>query len=174
MRYRLNLEAPFLAASGTAKETPSNDQPARFQKPAADLPPEAHLRRPPVSARAAGADYSGETMARYISGLEARMVVHLRKHAPHWHDRETRKILLRWSAPQFKPAAPRWAPIIDRQAEARDYAAALLRERLHSRMQKIGDIRIARTLGGYGQVDPLHLIFHGRTTAPQHRNRHKP
>lgn len=172
MRYRLNLDAPFLAASTMQSETPSNDQTTQFQKSVADLPPEAHLRRPAVSMRAAGADYSGETMARYISGLEARMAAHLRKHAPRWHDIEIRKILLRWSAPQLKPPAPRWAPRIDRQSEAQDYAAALLGERLRSRMHKIADIRIARTLGAYGQVDPLRLIY-GRSTAPQQGKRQK-
>src|SRR5690606_28340210 len=118
-----------------------------------------------VAERRAGRDFSGETMARYLHGLEARMTDHIRRHAPRWHQRETQKILLRWSVPQMTPAAPSWAPPVDRQAQARDYAAALLQERIRSRMHRIGDIRIARTLGGHGEVDPLHLIFHGRSTA---------
>lgn len=112
-------------------------------------------------------------MARYISGLEARLGNHIRKYAPRWHQQETDRILRRWSAPQLKPSAPRWAPPTDRSAEAREYAAVLLRERLRSRMHKIADIRIARTLGGYGQVDPLHLLFHSPSTAPQQINRQK-
>jgi hypothetical protein len=171
MRYKLNLEAPFLAAAALEQKSPSNDGTASFQQSASGRT-DIHLRRPSPRERAMGADYSGETMARYISGLEARLVSHLRKHSPRWHQKETSKILKRWSAPQPKPA-PRWAPPIDRQAEAKDYAAALLRERLRSRMHKIGDIRIARTLGGYGQVDPLHLIFHGRSTVFQSRKRQK-
>jgi len=135
--------------------------------------PNAFLRRPSVADRAKGMDYSGAAMARYVGDLETRMIVHLRKHALRWHQQETQKILRRWQVPQAKPPAPRWAQPIDRQAEARDYAAELLRERVRSRMHKIVDIRIARALGGYRQVDPLHLIFHDRSTVFKQRNRQK-
>lgn len=177
MRYRLNLDAPFLDAGSLDRQPSSKNQ---FRRATANdvaasesVDADACLRRPSPRNRAKGVDYSGETMARYISGLEARMTAHFRKHAPDWHRKETQKILRRWSAPQPKAPAPRWAPPIDRQAEAQDYAAALLRERLRARMHRIGDIRIARTLGGHGQVDPLHLIFHDRSTVFKNKNRQK-
>lgn len=131
-----------------------------------------HLRRVPVPQRAE-ADYAGETMARYINGLEARMVEHMRKHVTHWQNNETRKILRRWSMPGANHPAPSWATPRDVLAEARDYAATLLRQRLASRMGKLGDIRIARYLGGHGEVDPLHLIFHNRSTRLDLKNKQK-
>lgn len=186
-RYRLNLEAPFTRAADEFLNPKTGiEADPGFQRPANDLAdrtapqantghePAQHLRRPPVVERNAS-DLKDEAMARYIGGLEARTIAHFRKHAPRWLRHETDKILRRWSAPQPKPA-PRWAPAIDRQSEARDYAAALLRERLRARMHRIGEIRIARTLGGYGQVDPLALIFHDRSvvfreTKPHRTNR---
>lgn len=161
MQRNANITAPFLTVSNPTQSPKSANT-------------QTHMSRPSVAERAKGMDYSGETMARYIGGLETRLASHLRKHAPRWHQRETEKILRRWSVPQAKPPAPSWAGAPDRKAEAQDYAAALLRERLRSKLHKITDIRIARTLGGYGQVDPLHLIFHDRSTVFQVKNRQKP
>lgn len=183
-RFRLNLEAPFTRATHDFLNlTTGIEADPGFQRPANDLADRSaplanagqasaqHPRRPPVTQRNA-ADLRDEAMARYIGGLEARTIAHFRKHAPRWLRHETDKILLRWSAPQPKPA-PRWAPAIDRRSEARDYAAALLRERLRARMHRIGEIRIVRTLGGYGQVDPLALIFHDRSTVFREAKPHR-
>lgn len=143
----------FTESADTVKllQPPSNDA-VRFPK------------RPPVSERQTG-DLSGDALSAYINGLESRLIDHMRRHAPRWHDRETRNVLNRWNAPQAKPPAPGWAAARDTVTEARDYAATLLRERLAAKMHRLGDIRIARYLGGYRQVDPLHLIFHDKSTA---------
>jgi len=112
-------------------------------------------------------------MARYINGLDARLIDHICKHAPRWHAQETRRILLRWSVPGADHPAPSWAMPRNVQADARDYAGQLVRERIVAKMRRLHDIRVARTLGGYGQVAPLHLLFHSPSTAPQQRNRQK-
>ena len=171
-RYRLNLEAPFTRAAydalrqtteiADAAQQPGNDPAVTALQNGIGQESRAGLKRVPVAQRSQS-DFKDGAMVHYIGDLEARTIAHFRKHAPRWLQRETRKIMQRWSAPQPK-LVPQWAPAIDRQVEARDYAAALLRERLRTRMHKIGEIRIARTLGGYGQVDPLNLLFHDRAT----------
>lgn len=171
-RFRLNLDAPFLNAAGDAMRPADPSDTASFQRPANDAPASAsaatagfntgrHLRRPSVPERAK-ADYTGESMARYMSGLEARLTDHIRAHAPRWHGDETRRVLRRWSMPGHNHPAPSWATPRDVLADARDYAGHLVRERIVARMRRVHDIRIARTLGGYGEVDPLHLLFHKR------------
>lgn len=144
-RYRLNLETPFLQSDRSIRHLSGTNS---FRRAAANeaqsnQKTDTFLRRPSPRNRGEGGDYTGETMAGYINGLEKRMLAHLRKHSPRWHERETAKILRRWSAPQFHAPAPRWAPPIDRQAAARDYAAALLHERLRTRMDRFGEIRAA-------------------------------
>ncbi|PWE55007.1 hypothetical protein DEM27_16250 [Metarhizobium album] len=129
-------------------------------------------KRPSVKQRADG-DLTGDALVAYINGLESRMIQHMRKSAPVWHSRETRKILERWNAPHANHPAPNWAVPRDTIKEARDYAALLLKERLTARMEKLGDIRIARYLGGYKQVDPLHLIFHEKSTSLHQKYKHK-
>ncbi|MCM2396147.1 hypothetical protein NBH19_08650 [Rhizobium sp. S95] len=130
------------------------------------------LRRPSVPERVNG-DLSGEALARYINGLESRLIDHMRKHAPRWHNNETKTILKRWHAPQASHPVPSWAAPRDMVRDARDYAATLLKERLVSRMKTLGDIRIARYLGGHKQVDPLHLIFHEKSTVLDNKFRQK-
>ena len=175
-RYRLNLEAPFLnAAADPMQPRPSASADATgFQRPANDVSTpaatrsfvvEKHLRRLPAPQRGQ-ADYAGETMARYINGLEARLIDHIRQHAPRWHDAETGRALRRWSIPAANHPAPSWATPRDTLTQARDYAGELVRERIVARMRRVHDIRIARTLGGYGEVDPLHLLFHKRSAEP--------
>lgn len=137
------------AESAKLLQAPSNDT-AQFPK------------RPPPEQRQRD-DLSGDALTAYINGLETRLIDHMRRHAPRWHDRETRKILNRWNALQAQHPAPGWAAARDTATAARDYAAALVRDRLTIRMHRLGDIRIARYLGGHQQVDPLHLIFHGRS-----------
>ncbi|WP_127144442.1 hypothetical protein [Pelagibacterium montanilacus] len=146
-RYRLNLEAPFLhATSYDYRLSPAKAfEQAAAKEGSEGATTDTRLRRPSPQSRAQGVDYAGETMARYVSGLETRLAVHIKKHAPNWLEKEKHKILNRWSAPQPKPA-PSWAPPPDREKDARDYANALLKERLRSRMQRLADIRIARTL----------------------------
>ena len=174
-RFRLNLDAPFLRAAdnpmqpktGPSPEPsfqrPANDVPA--QSPKADFGTDKHLRRPPVPQRAQ-ADYTGETMARYINGLESRLSDHIRRHASIWHGNETRRVLRRWSMPGANHPAPSWATPRDVLQDARDYAGQLVRGRIVTRMRALQDIRISRTLGGYGEVDPLHLLFHKRPDQP--------
>src|SRR5690606_26800850 len=159
-RYRLNLEAPFLQSANPAHNLTSTNS---FRRATANdvsswQETDTHLRRPSPRNRAKGVDYTGETMARYLSGLETRLARHIQKHSTRWHEAETRKILRRWSVPQAKPPAPRWAPPPNREKDARDYAAALLRERLRTRMQRLADIRIARTLGDEAQVRPRRTL----------------
>lgn len=137
------------AESAKLLQAPSNDA-TQFPK------------RPPARERHRG-DFSGEALSTYINVLETRLIDHMRRHAPRWHDRETRKILNRWNAPQAQHPAPGWAAARDTATAARDYAAVLVRDRLTARMHRLGDIRIARYLGGHQQVDPLHLIFHGKS-----------
>lgn len=169
-RYRLNLEAPFTRAAHNALYQTADETQRRHDDPSASVSMqtaveqenEPRLKRVPVGQRGQS-DFKGDAMVRYIANVEARTIAHFSKHAPRWLNKETDKIMQRWSAPQPK-LTPQWAPAIDRQTEARDYAAALLRERLRTRIHRIADIRIARTLGGYGQVDPLNLIFHDRST----------
>lgn len=129
------------------------------------LETDRHLARPSVPERAKGLDYSGKTMGNYINGLETRLIDHMRKHAPRWQQKEAVRVLNTWHTPTARHPAPSWARAPDTRADAADYAAALLRERVISRLQRLGDIRIARTLGGYKQADPLHLIFHNRSPA---------
>jgi len=181
-RYRLNLEAPFLraaadpmqpSASVSSEQTfqrPANDVSARSAKTSFDT--DKHLRRVPVPQRGE-ADYTGATMTRYIDGLDTRLADHIRKHAPRWHAQETRRILLRWSVPGATHPAPSWAPPRSVEADAREYAGQLVRERIVARLRRVHDIRIARTLGGYGEVDPLHLLFHGRMAGPSKKIRRK-
>lgn len=176
---RVGLDAPFIrAASSSLQSKPDTESDLRFQRPAndsvlsgatLDFGTDRHLRRPPVPQRER-ADYSGETMARYINGLDARLSDHIRRHAPRWHEQETRRILLRWSVPGADHPAPSWAVPRNVQADARDYAGQLVRERIVARMRRLHDIRIARTLGGYGEVDPLHLLFHKRSAEPAKKN----
>lgn len=147
-RFRLNLEAPFLQSATLSQTLTSR---VSYQQAAANEVPlqqgaDVFLRRPSPQSRAKGIDYTGKTMVRYIDGLEARMLAHMRKHAPHWHRQETEKILRKWSVPQLPAPAPRWAPPIDRRAEAKDYAAALLNERLRTRMDRFAEIRSARLI----------------------------
>ncbi|WP_143530394.1 hypothetical protein [Rhizobium sp. RU36D] len=151
----------FGASADTSKllQSPSNDT-------------GASIRRPPVPERANG-DLSGEALARYINDLERRMIDHMRKHAPRWHNNETKAILKRWNVPQASHPAPNWAAPRDTVRDARDYAATLLKERLTSKMKTLGDIRIARYLGGHKQVDPLHLIFHDKSTVLDKKFRQK-
>lgn len=179
---RVGLDAPFVrAASAPFQPRPDTMPDQGFQRPANDsaLPSPAsdfsrdrHLRRPGVPQRGR-ADYSGEMMDRYINGLDARLIDHIRKHAPQWHQQETRRILLRWSVPAADHPAPSWAMPRNVQAEARDYAGQLVRERIVAKMRRLHDIRVARTLGGYGQVDPLHLLFHKRSAELAKKNNPK-
>jgi len=147
-RHRLNLEAPFLqsASSIQALTSRSSFQQAAASEESSQQGTDVFLRRPSPRNRAKGVDYTGKTMARYIDGLEARMLAHLRKHGPRWHQRETEKILRRWSAPQLPAPAPRWAPPIDRRTQAKEYAAALLNERLRARIDRFGEIRAAHLM----------------------------
>lgn len=178
-RYRLNLDAPFLNAASDPNRPVQSTAPdaAAFQRPANDLsPPDAarsaavenHLRRLPVPQRA-DADYTGETMARYITGLESRLTEHIRQHAPRWHAQETRRILHRWSMPGANHPAPSWAAPRDVQQDASDYAGHLVRTRIVSRMRRIHDIRIARTLASPGEADPLRRLFHKRSGEPERK-----
>lgn len=179
---RVRLDAPFLSAAFDAVlPEPAASSGTGFHRPAnAAAPssamrgfdPERHLRRPPVPQRAT-ADYTGATMARYINGLDARLADHIRRHAPRWHDTETRRVLRRWSIPKADHPAPRWAAPRDKLKDARDYAGQLVRERIVARMRRLHDIRIARTLGGYGEVDPLHLLFHKRSAELSKKIRQK-
>lgn len=156
-----SLTRVFNAAADTSTrlKTPSNDT-------------GASIRRPPVPERANG-DLGGEALASYINGLESRLIDHMRKHAPRWHDKETRSILNRWHVPQASHPAPSWAAPRDTVKDARDYAATLLKERLTAKMRVLGDIRIARYLGGHKQVDPLHLIFHEKSTVLDNKFKQK-
>jgi hypothetical protein len=165
-----------MSADELALRKPSNDtRPLEsFSRAASgDLLTDRHLARPSVPERAHGRDFSGKTMARYINGLEARLIDHMRKHAPRWQGKEAARVLDRWHRPAANHPAPSWAVSRDAMADAHDAAAAILRERLVARMGKLGDIRIARTLGGYKQADPLHLLFHNRSPAMPNRLKHK-
>lgn len=142
-RFRLNLEAPFLRAAASDNPRPTNDRKTD------DAP-----RRPPPSERRQG-DLSGTAMTRYLGGLEARLVDHVRRHAPHWHDAETYRVLNRWSAPRASHPAPSWAPPRNVQTEAREYAGQLVRERIAARLQRLHDIRMVRTLTDLGEVSLL-------------------
>lgn len=158
-RTRLDLEAPFIrAASDPVQSIPAEPADAGFQRPAndsafsiaaQDFGTDRHLRRAPVPQRGQ-ADYSGAAMARYINGLDARLIDHIRRHAPRWHAQETGRILARWSAPGADHPAPSWAPPRNVQAEARDYADQLVRERIVARLQRLHDIRMVRTLEDLG------------------------
>ena len=139
----------------------------------ATIDTDRHLARPSVPERAKGLDYTGKTMAQYINGLEARLIDHMRKHAPRWQKKVAARVLQTWHAPTARHPAPSWAASRDAMADANDAAAAILRERLVARMGQIGDIRIARTMGGYRQADPLHLIFHNRSPAMPNRFKQK-
>ena len=165
-----------MAADELNLTKPSNDiRPAEsFARSASPtLDSDKHLSRPTVPERQKGLDYSDKTMARYINGLEARLIDHMRKHVPRWQQREAGRVLNTWHQPTAKHPAPSWATARNAMADAHDYAAALLRERLIARMSRIGDIRIARTLGGYRQADPLHLIFHNKSPALPNKIRPK-
>lgn len=165
-----------MSADELALRKPSNDmRPLEtFTRAASgDLVADRHLARPSVPERAKGLDYTDKTMARYINGLEARLIDHMRKHAPRWQNKEAARVLATWHRPAANHPAPSWAASRDAMADAHDAAAALLRERLVARMGKLGDIRIARTLGGYKQADPLHLIFHNRSPVLSNRLKHK-
>lgn len=155
-----------------ARDTSQTDM---FSRPATPQPSDTdrHLKRPSVPERAKGLDYAGDTMARYIGGLETRLVDHMRKHLPRWQQQESLRVLNTWHAPGARHPAPSWAAARDARADAADYAAALLRERFTSRLQRLGDIRIARMVGGYKQADPLHLIFHNRAPAVSNRIKRK-
>lgn len=142
-RFRLNLEAPFLRAAA-----PDNSHPAIDRK-TDDAP-----RRPSPSERRQG-DLSGTAMTRYLGGLEARLTDHVRRHAPHWHQAETSRVLNRWSAPRATHPAPSWAPPRNVQAEAREYAGQRVRERIAARFQRLHDIRLVRTLSDLGEVSLL-------------------
>lgn len=171
---RVRLDAPFIRAASESVQPMTDAASAQgFQRPANDSVlsgaapspgTESHLRRASVPQRAQ-ADYSGETMARYINGLDARLIAHIRKHAPRWHDAETARVLRRWTIPKADHPAPSWATPRDVQADARDYAGQLVRMRIVAKMQRLHDIRVARTLGGHGEVDPLTPIFHGHSVA---------
>lgn len=179
-RYRLNLEAPFLRAAadpmqpemGVSSELtfqrPANDVPAQSAK--ADFGTDRHLRRPPVPQRGQ-ADYGGATMARYINGLESRLTDHISRHAPRWHAQETSRILARWAVPGAAHPAPSWAPPRNVQADARDYAGHLVRERIVARIQRLHDIRLTRTLADLGGVEPQPMRFHSQETAPSKKIR---
>lgn len=162
MRFRLNLDAPFNAHSLAPRQSTASEAPPLFEKAAHERSGDQYLRRPTVPQRARGEDFSGEKMARYIGGLEARLAMHLHKQAPRWLERETQKVLLRWSAPQLTPSGPSWAPAIDRAAHAREYATALVAQRLRARMHRLGDIRLSRALDGSARIDPLHRTFEQR------------
>lgn len=152
-------------------DTSRADTFSRAASPTLDT--DRQLARPGVPQRAEGRDLDGKTMARYINGLEARLVDHIRKHVPRWQQQESARVLNTWHAPTAKHPAPSWAAARDARADAADFAAALLRERVIARLQRLGDIRIARTLGGYKQADPLHLIFHNRSPALSNKIRPK-
>lgn len=108
-------------------------------------PPDTALRRVPVQQRAQ-ADYSGEAMNRYISGLQARLLAHVQRHAPAWQQRETRQILNRWQSPAFAPPPPAGVARRDRMQDASDYAARLVSDRIATRLMKLHDIAVSRRL----------------------------
>lgn len=163
IRDSFNMSADELALRTPSNDTRPLESFARAASPTLDT--DRHLARPSVPERTKGLDYTDKTMARYINGLEARLIDHMRKHAPRWQNKEAARVLNTWHRPAANHPAPSWAASRDAMADAHDAAAALLRERLIARMSRIGDIRIARTLGGYKQADPLHLIFHNRSPA---------
>lgn len=144
-----------------------------FADSAAPLPPTSKIVRPPVPHRERH-DFKGDAMREYINDLEMRMVGHMRKHAPHWVDKESNRVHWRWTRPALNHPAPHGSTPRDVRQDARDYAAALVKERLVAKMGRLNDIRVARYLGGYKQVDPLHLIFHDRTTDLRKAMKQKP
>lgn len=129
-----------------------------------DVTTDRYLRRVPVPQRGQ-ADYIGETMARYVNGLEARLVDHIRQYAPYWQAQETRRVLKDWSKPGLHHPAPSWASPRDVLAEARDYAATRLRNRVAAKLNRLNDIRVSRQLDRLVPADPLKQVFHNQSTA---------
>lgn len=179
-RHRLNLDAPFIrAASDAVQSIPSEPAATGFQRPANESAPpiaaqdfgtDKHLRRLPVPQRGQ-ADYSGAAMARYINGLDARLIDHISRHAPRWHAQETGRILARWSAPGAVHPAPSWAPPRNIVSNARDYAGQLVRMRIVARVQRLHDIRLTRTLAEFGGNKPLCVRFQNREPEPSKKIR---
>lgn len=143
---------------------------ARSFKTASDgaTPKPSILKRPPVADRKTH-DLNGTAMVAYISNVQKRLTSHLERHAPNWHSRETRKILMRWNAPRADHPAPNWAATMPRDVvrDARNYAASLLKERLEARKSRLESIRLIRNLDG---EKPLRVIFH---EAISHSYKHK-
>ena len=111
-----------MTADELAVRRPSNDtiRPLEtFGRAAsATLDTNRHLVRPSVPERAKGLDHTGKTMAQYINGLEARLIDHMRKHAPRWQQKEAARVLTTWHAPTAKHPAPSWAASRDAMADA--------------------------------------------------------
>lgn len=104
IRDAFNMNADSLNLTRASNDSGHSERFARAASPTLDT--DRHLSRPSVPERAKGFDYSDKTMTRYISGLEARLIDHMRKHLPRWQAKEASRVLQSWHAPSAKHPAP--------------------------------------------------------------------